>query len=81
MEEKVERPVMTEEEFKEYISKGLKFFDSVRKFKSVKRAMRRGHISPVGVIYPSRPFNNRIPTLGRSMNESKKRIYARIKQR
>lgn len=81
MKEKIERPLMTEEEFKEYIkSNVLSFFESVRKFKSVKRAMRRGHVSPVGQPYPNRPFNNRKPTKGRSINEAKKTIYARLKQ-
>lgn len=79
-EEKIERPVMTEEEFKEYIKAGsLRIFEAVRKFRSVKRAMRRGHVSPIGEPYPNRPFNNRKPTPGRSFNEKKKLIYGRLK--
>lgn len=79
--EKIERPVMTEEEFKEYIKAGvLKFFDSVKRFKSVKRAIKRGHVSSMGETYPNRPFNNRKPTPGRKFNERKKIIYARLKQ-
>ena len=51
MEEKIERPIMTEDEFKEYIKAGsLRLFDAVRKFKSVKRAIRRGHVSPIGEV-------------------------------
>lgn len=81
MDKKIERPVMTEEEFKEYIKAGsLRIFEAVRKFKSVKRAMKRGHISPIGEIYPRRPFNNR-KSKGRKINELKKVIYDRIKQR
>lgn len=81
MEEKIERPIMTEDEFKEYIKAGsLKLFNAVRKFKSVKRAIRRGHVSPIGEVYPNRPFNNRKPTKGRSFNKKKKLIYARLKQ-
>lgn len=81
MEEKIERPIMTEDEFKEYIKAGsLRLFDAVRKFKSVKRAIRRGHVSPIGEVYPNRPFNNRKPTKGRSFNKKKKLIYARLKQ-
>lgn len=81
MDKKIERPVMTEEEFKEYIKAGsLRIFEAVRKFKSVKRAMKRGHISPIGEIYPRRPFNNR-KSKGRKINEFKKVIYDRIKQR
>lgn len=80
-EEKIERPVMTEEEFKEYIHAGsLRLFEAVRRFKSVKRAMRRGHVSPIGEPYPNRPFNNRKPTRGRKINEIKKVIYGRLKQ-
>lgn len=79
-EEKIERPVMTEDEFKEYIKAGaLRIFEASRRFRSVKRAMRRGHVSPIGEIYPDRPFNNRKPTLGRSFNEKKKLIYGRLK--
>lgn len=81
MEEKIERPVMTEEEFKEYIKAGsLKLFEAVRKFKSVKRAIRRGNVSPIGEILPRRPFNNRKPTKGRQFNKARKIIYERLKQ-
>lgn len=79
--EKIERPVMTEEEFKEYIKAGyLKLFAGVPKYKSVFRAQRRGHISPIGEPYPKRPFNNRKATKGREINEKKKLVYARIRQ-
>lgn len=69
MEEKIERPIMTEDEFKEYIkADSLRIFEAVRKFKSVRRAIRRGHVSPIGEPYPNRPFNNRKPSTGRSFN-------------
>ena len=69
MDEKIERPIMTEDEFKEYIKAGsLRIFEAVRKFKSVRRAIRRGHVSPIGEPYPNRPFNNRKPSKGRSFN-------------
>ena len=78
--EKIERPLMTEDEFKEYIKAGsLRLFGAVRKFKSVKRAMRRGHVSPIGEVYPKRPFSNKKPTKGREINEFKKVIYGRLK--
>lgn len=52
----------------------------VRKFKSVNRAYKRGHIAIDGTIYPSRPFNNRTPEKGtRPLNELKKKIYAKLK--
>lgn len=81
MKDKIERPVMTEDEFREYIKAGsLRLFEAVRRFKSVKRAIKRGNISAIGEIYPRRPFNNRKPTRGRSTNETKKMIYGRLKQ-
>lgn len=81
MKEKIERPVMTEDEFKEYIKAGsLRLFEAVRKFKSVKRAMRRGNVSPIGEILPRRPFNNRKPTKGRYINEARKVVYGKLKQ-
>lgn len=75
-----ERELMTQEEFEKYIGVGrLRVFDAVRRFRSVRRAMRRGHISPLGEVYPRRPFNNRKPTPGRKFNEDRKDIYEQIK--
>lgn len=54
---------------------------SVSQFKSVRRAIRRGHMSLMsGIIYPDRPFNNRKDSPGRNLNISKKRIYERLKR-
>lgn len=51
------------------------------RFKSTKRAMRRGHLHPVfGYPIPNRPFNNRKPTPGRSENEQKKKDYEQSKR-
>lgn len=55
-------------------------FEGVKKFKSIRRAIRRGNANIYGEIFPKRPFNNRKPTRGRSMNEDKKRIYGEIKR-
>lgn len=72
---------MSEEEFKKYINAGaLRLFEAIRKFKSVKRAIKRGNVSQIGEVLPKRPFSNRKPTKGRSNNEAKKVIYARLKQ-
>lgn len=49
------------------------------RYKSVGRAMRRGHVSFTGIMAPHRPFNNRRPTHGRGTNEEKKRLYERFK--
>jgi hypothetical protein len=51
----------------------------IAKFKSIRRAIRRGHVSTTGAIYPKRPFSNRKPTEGRSVNERKKVIYGKLK--
>lgn len=55
-------------------------YSAVSKFKSVRRAIRRGHVDLIfGFIYPSRPFNNRKPTLGRHHNQTKKDLYDKFK--
>ena len=92
MEEKkkIERDLMSQEEFEDYISKGiivlhLITYDGVHRFKSVRRAMRRGHVTAEGIVMPRRPFNNRTNTSkrkgvhSRSTNELKKKIYRQLK--
>lgn len=37
----------------------FRHFEAVLKFRHVRRAIRRGHVSIYGDIYPRRPFNNR----------------------
>lgn len=61
----------------------LKWFDAVRQFKSVRRAIRRGDVTESGIIVPRRPFNNRgnSSTRGvhsRKENEFKKNMYGQI---
>lgn len=54
-------------------------FSGVSKFRSVRRAIRRGQVDLfTGAIYPKRPFNNRKATKGRKFNEDRKEIYGRI---
>ena len=91
----VERPLMGEGEFKDYMKKNrvdivgdfyergilhLRTYEAVSRFKSVRRAIRRGYISLDGVIYPKRPFNNAKHKKG-SLNDEKKRIYEQLKHR
>ena len=76
---------MSQEEFEDYISKGiivlhLITYDGVHRFKSIRRAMRRGHVTAEGIVMPRRPFNNRANTSSRSTNELKKKIYGQLKQ-
>ena len=90
-QKKIERDLMSQEEFEDYISRGiivlhLIAYDGVHRFKSIRRAMRRGHVTTEGIIMPIRPFNNRANTSkrkgvhSRSTNELKKKIYGQLKQ-
>lgn len=56
-------------------------YSATSRFKSVRRAIRRGHVDMMfGIIYPNRPFNNRKSTAGRSHNQLKKKIYEQFKR-
>ena len=55
----------------------LRSYAGVSTFKSIRRAIRRGHVSIYGDIYPSRPFNNRKRGLGTD-TYNKRRIYESI---
>lgn len=54
----------------------LHSFIGVSKYKSIRRAIKRGHVSIFGDIYPRRPFNNR----GTKESKVKRMIYGQIKQ-
>ena len=90
-QKKIERDLMSQEEFEDYISRGiivlhLITYDGVHRFRSIRRAMRRGHVTTEGIVMPRRPFNNRANTskrkgvYSRSTNELKKKIYGQFKQ-
>jgi hypothetical protein len=91
VENKKESALMSNEEFKEYIETNknrplnLMSYIATQRFKSIRRAIRRGSVNMFGTILPDRPFNNRGNTSSRkgkhsrSTNELKKRIYAGIK--
>ena len=90
-QKKIERDLMSQEEFEDYISRGiivlhLITYDGVHRFKSIRRAMRRGHVTTEGIIMPRRPFNNKANTSkrkgvhSRNTNELKKKIYGQFKQ-
>ena len=90
-QKKIERALMSQEEFKKYISIGIMIlhlitYEGVHRFKSIRRAIRRGHVTTEGIIIPKRPFNNRANTSkrkgvhSRSTNELKKKIYEQLKQ-
>ena len=52
-------------------------FSAVQKFKSVRRAIRRGHVAQWGIILPKRPFNNR---KNKPLELIKRKIYESIKK-
>ena len=90
-QKKIERDLMSQEEFEDYISKGIVVlhlitYNGVYRFRSIRRAMRRGHVTTEGIIMPRRPFNNKANTSkrngvhSRSTNELKKKIYGQFKQ-
>ena len=100
-EKKIERPLMSEEEFKEHLENNrvnyeedfnngiihLYSYEAIGKFKSVRRAIKRGLVSIHGEIYPKRPFNNKANTCkrkghhSRSTNELKKKIYDELRRK
>lgn len=57
-------------------------YSGVKRFKSIRRATRRGHVSVHGSIYPHRPFKNVSTKDGRhSMTKLKQSIYAQLTNR
>ena len=91
----IERTLMSEEELKDYMKNNrvdvvgdfyergilhLRTYEAVSRFKSVRRAIRKGYVSLDGFIYPKRPFNNAKHGKN-SLNDRKKRIYEQLKHR
>lgn len=58
----------------------LKDYSGVKKFKSIRRAIRRGHVSIYGEVYPKRPFNNKKARPG-SITYTKRRLYEQFAHR
>ena len=57
----------------------LKGYEGVKQFKSVRRAIKRGHCSIFGDVYPKRPFSNRKAKKG-SLTYNKRMIYEQFKR-
>lgn len=77
---------MDEKEFQEYLNNNmynddgslklyLRSFEGVNKYKSIRRAIKRGHVAMSGYIYPKRPFGN----TKSKFNIIKRKIHERIK--
>lgn len=58
----------------------LRDYSGVSKFKSIRRAIKRGHVSIFGDVYPKRPFKN-IKMKKGTPTYIKKKIYEQLKQR
>lgn len=52
----------------------LRDYSGVKKFRSIRRAIRRGHVSIYGDVYPHRPFKN-IKAKKGTPTYMKKRLY------
>lgn len=59
----------------------LAIYSAVGKYKSIRRAIRRGHVTSWGEEVPKRPFNNRKRTSGRELQITKEKIYGELKYR
>lgn len=46
-------------DFKEHGTLSLRTFEGISKYRSIRRAIKRGNVSLYGDIYPKRPFSNR----------------------
>ena len=69
---KIEEDFYDKEPGKEILH--LRDYSGVRKFKSIRRAIRKGHVSLFGEIYPKRPFKN-IKSKKGNITYMKKRYY------
>lgn len=56
----------------------LRNFSGVRMFKSIRRVIRRGHVSIFGDIYPRRPFNNRKRNKRGDITYERRRTYEQL---
>lgn len=52
----------------------LRDYSGVKKFKSIRRAIRKGYVSVFGDVYPKRPFKN-IKSKKGNITYMKKRLY------
>lgn len=52
-------------------------YEGISKFKSIRRAIRRGLASDFGVIYPKRPFKN-INNHPKSVTTKRRKLYESV---
>ena len=56
----------------------LAIYSAVGKYKSIRRAIRKGQVTHWGEEVPKRPFNNRKRTDGKELQITKERIYGQL---
>lgn len=76
-EKKTKEPQYNEPKMMLYLA----VYSAVGKYKSIRRAIRKDHVTPWGEEVPKRPFNNRKRTSGRELQISKEKIYGELKYR
>ena len=72
----------TQQMYKNFFENGtiyLRSFNGVAVFKSIRRAIRRGHCSMYGDIYPRRPFNNRKRNKKGDITYQRRQVYKQLK--
>lgn len=72
-----EAAIANQQKVFEDFSKGilhLRDYSGVKKFKSIRRAIRKGYVSIYGDVYPKRPFKN-IKAKKGSVTYMRKRLY------
>ena len=73
-EKKTKEPQYNEPKMMLYLA----VYSAVGKYKSIRRAIRKGQVTHWGEEVPKRPFNNRKRTDGREMQITKERIYGQL---
>lgn len=74
---------MEEKKTKEpqYNEPKMMLYSAVGKYKSIRRAIRKGHVTSWGEEVPKRLFNNRKRTSGRELQITKEKVYGELKYR
>lgn len=58
----------------------LRDLRGVSRFKSIRRAIRKGYCSIYGDIYPKRPFNNRKRNKKGDITNQRRKVYKHMKE-
>lgn len=75
----MEKKKLVKKEVNTGVELDLISYNCVSQYKSIRRAIKRGHVTFYGIDIPKRPFNNRKRTKGRKFQLLKEDIYDRIK--